>query len=177
MVSDEVWRSIKNYEGFYKVSNLGRVRSLKRFKCTGRILKFRNNKYGYPYVGLSKKNIKKTIAIHKLVGEAFLKKITGKPFVDHKDTDKTNNHISNLRRSNISLNGANAKKRKDGKSQYKGVSFSEEKKLWFTQLRVNKIKYWKGYFKQELQAALTYDDLAIKHFGEYARTNQMLGLL
>ena len=31
----EVWKDIPNYEGFYQVSNLGRIKSLSRFHYTG----------------------------------------------------------------------------------------------------------------------------------------------
>ena len=81
MENIEIWKDIENYEGFYQVSNLGRVRSLERdVYCQNGIVRHieekilvpnLNNK-GYQYVGLSKNGKKKAILVHRLVAEAFI---------------------------------------------------------------------------------------------------------
>lgn len=59
----EVWKDIKGYEGYYQVSNLGRVKSLRN----NTILKINDVKGGYSQVGLSINGKQKTKRIHRLV--------------------------------------------------------------------------------------------------------------
>lgn len=95
---EEVWRDIKNYEGLYQVSNIGRVKSLKRKgRRKERILKLFYSGAGYLNVCLSDGiRGQKWYYIHRLVGETFLPKPEGKDDINHKDEDKTNNSIWNL---------------------------------------------------------------------------------
>jgi hypothetical protein len=81
---EEIWKSIIGYEGFYEVSNQGRVRSVDRFvtqtlngvptKCLfkGRILRLTMDKAGYPMTSLSAFGKVKTQRIHRFVALAFL---------------------------------------------------------------------------------------------------------
>jgi len=99
----ELWKNVVDYEGKYEVSNLGRVRSL--LDCHGnslsepRILKDAQNNRGYHKITLCKDGIPKQFLVHRLVAIAFI----GPPendemTVDHIDnTNKSNNHLSNLR--------------------------------------------------------------------------------
>lgn len=97
----EVWKDIKGYEGYYQISNLGRVKSLPR-KYKNRIVKDEIIKVpsklpkGYLRVGLYKEGTTKYFYIHRLVAETFLNKIKGKDFVNHKDCNPTNNKVNNL---------------------------------------------------------------------------------
>lgn len=94
MINEE-WKPVKGYEGRYEVSNLGRVRSLKRATTNGVVLK-QTIKHGYMHVCLSKENKPSTKRVHRLVAEAFIANPMGKPVVNHIDGDKTNNAASNL---------------------------------------------------------------------------------
>lgn len=93
---NEIWKSVKGFEGLYEVSNFGEVKSLPR---NGTILKPRLligfiDSGGYQQVLLSSKRVHKKI--HRLVAEAFIPNPDNKPCVNHIDRIKTNNHIDNL---------------------------------------------------------------------------------
>ena len=102
---DEIWRDIKNYEGLYQVSNLGRVKSLKRViihsngkNCfyKEKILKPVKTKNSYLVICLHKKGKQKRFYIHKLVGESFIVNPNNYPCINHKDENKENNNVNNL---------------------------------------------------------------------------------
>jgi len=85
----EIWVDIPGYEGLYKVSNIGRVFSIRN----NIILKYRIHNRGYNRVSLcSDKTIDKLV--HRLVAESFY----GKSCLDinHIDGDKKNNNLDNL---------------------------------------------------------------------------------
>ena len=90
----EKWRWIKNYEGIYMISTKGRFASFKRGRVT--ILNPHLNN-GYLQVTLCKNGKCKMGLIHRLVAEAFIPNPENKPEVDHRDTNKTNNCVENLR--------------------------------------------------------------------------------
>ncbi len=91
---DEIWRDVVGYEGYYKVSNFGRVKSFHKGKS--KILKFGVSPFGYLRVVLCKDFKKKNRPIHILVAQAFIPNPDNKRQINHIDGDKTNNHVSNL---------------------------------------------------------------------------------
>ena len=99
----EEWRDVPEYEGRYKVSNTGKVKSLDRMvafgpqkrNVNGKIINQYTKKNGYKVVFLSRK----MFYTHQVVAMAFL---DHKPngfnlTVDHIDFDKSNNNVTNLR--------------------------------------------------------------------------------
>jgi len=95
----EIFRPVAGYEGLYKVSNLGRVRSLGRFDTKGRRVKGRfigfPNKDGRHVVKLCKDGQRET-CVAVLVAEAFLGPANGR-WVLHWDDDCSNDRLENLR--------------------------------------------------------------------------------
>ena len=89
----EIWKDIQGYEGKYKVSNLGNVKSLNYNRTKKEhILKTRLCG-GYLYVVLSKNCICKNWSIHRLVATAFINNPDNLPQVNHIDENKTNNRV------------------------------------------------------------------------------------
>ena len=137
-MEEEVWKPIKDYEGLYEVSNMGRVRGLDRItpnghRIKGRMLKQSLNIYGYPHVALSKKGGYKTITVHMLVAYAFVEGYFEGAEIDHIDTNRENNIWTNLRwvthREN--MNNKSTKKRmsennKDNGNPFYGKNHNEE---------------------------------------------------
>ena len=93
----EIWKPVRNYEGLYEVSNLGRVKSL-NYKRTGkeRILKAGKSGNGYLQVNLYKDGNREQPLVHRLVATAFLDNADNLPEVNHKDENKQNNCVENL---------------------------------------------------------------------------------
>ena len=90
----EIWKDIVGYEGLYKVSNMGRVKSLKYGK--ERILKPQKDRSGYLVVGLWKDGKRKWYLMHRLVATIFCENPHGFKEVNHIDENKTNNYADNL---------------------------------------------------------------------------------
>lgn len=90
----EIFKDIEGYKGLYQVSNLGNIKSLKFRK--EKTLKPKKDKDGYLMVNLYKEKKPKTFKVHRLVAQAFIENPNNLPEVNHKDEDKTNNHVTNL---------------------------------------------------------------------------------
>ncbi len=96
----EEFKDIENYEGLYKISNFGRVYSVK----SGKFLKPQKHKDNYLLVNLYKNEKMKTYKIHRLVAQAFIPNPLNLPQINHKDENKANNNVSNLEWCNSKYN-------------------------------------------------------------------------
>lgn len=90
----EIFKSVKGYEGYYEVSNFGRVRSTS-YKGV-RILKPSVTKKGYLNVVFCINQNKQHKLVHRLVAEAFIPNDSNYATVNHKDSNKLNNCVENL---------------------------------------------------------------------------------
>ena len=97
-IEGERWEQIPNYEGWYDISDFGRVKRVKASMgaVVGRILKQQINQHGYYMSHLSKKNEDRLLATHRLVILAFVGPCPDGKQVNHIDGDKTNNRVDNL---------------------------------------------------------------------------------
>jgi len=92
----EIWKEIEGYDGDYFVSNLGRVKSFKRYHGTDvRILEQNEDGHGYLVVGLSKNKKPKTKQIHILMFETYIEEILKGYVIHHKDFTK-NDFLENF---------------------------------------------------------------------------------
>ena len=150
----EIFKDVKDQEGTYQVSNLGRVKSLKCGK--ERILKANVDSRGYLYVKLCKDRKTKNRTIHQMVAIAFLDHTPNghKLVVNHKDFDRKNNKVENLEIT-TQRNNANKKHLKRS-SKYVGVCWYKSSKKWMANIYVNGKRKHLGLFTNELEASEVY---------------------
>lgn len=144
---EEIWKDIEGYEGYYQVSNLGRVKSVDRTilrsstpqKVKGKIISQELLNTGYKVVSLWYKKKRKAFTVHRLVAKAFLEKVDGKDFIDHINGIRTDNRVSNLRwctqRENTNFPIARSKYIDANKKRVENIrKFHSKHSLWVEQL-------------------------------------------
>lgn len=137
---EEIWKPIPKWEALYEVSNLGRVKSLPRFRKTRfsytskeHILKPRvcGNQREYLAVALCKDGKREQVKIHRLVALVFIPNPNGYKEINHIDENKGNNRADNLewctRHYNVTYNGVG--KRRMAWRRKKVSAFDENGKL------------------------------------------------
>lgn len=154
----EIWKDIPEYEGCYQVSNLGRIKSLKRKRSVGnngfkileeKILIPRKNNPKYYKIFLCRNNTKKEYYIHRLVMLSFVGHSNLQ--VNHIDGNGRNNNLDNLEYCTCSENHQHAfkiglkniKGEKHPCSKLKDIQVSEIRKKYktgkYTQKQLGKI--------------------------------------
>ena len=122
-------------------------------------------------MGLS--GVRETIYMHRLIMGLWR---GNRLNVDHIDGNGLNNYRSNLRIVTPSDNNGNGRKRSDAKwSEYKGVSFHKQPGLlrpWVAQIKYHG-KVTRKYYRTELEAAWSYNNMAIEVFGLCAKLNNI----
>lgn len=91
---EEIWKDVVGFERMYKISNFGRVKSIRLGK--EKILKQGKDGHGYLHVNLCGAGVNKVIKIHRLVAIAFLQNPLNLPTVNHKNENKEDNSVENL---------------------------------------------------------------------------------
>ena len=106
----EIWKDVPEYEGYYQVSNMGRIRSVERLvtqrhsatkgfytrKFPERIMNPFADKSGYQYVSLSKDNCIERKCVHVLVLQAFIGNRPDNHECNHLNAIKNDNRLENL---------------------------------------------------------------------------------
>jgi len=99
----EKWKPLKDYEGWYEISNIGNVRNIKKEGKAWKGRYKKNRKLGLDAkgylrirIGSDKTKTGKTIKIHREVAKAFLPNPKNLPEVNHIDGNKENNNVENL---------------------------------------------------------------------------------
>lgn len=100
-----------------------------------------------------------------------------KDHIDHKNGNRKDNRIENLRLATEVQNGANRKVSRNNTTGFKGVSFHKKKGIWKCGIRCNNVEIHIGWFSSPQEAARAYDEKAIELHGEFARTNKSMGLI
>lgn len=104
--ANEQWKPINGWEGFYEVSDHGRVRSVDRvipharsgqLRLRGKIIVQGTDEGGHMFARLCRNGTAKQMYVHRLVLEAFVGPCPDGMEGLHWDDDQKNNHVSNLR--------------------------------------------------------------------------------
>ena len=108
MTTEQQWKPVVGYEGYYEVSNDGVIKSLSRTitvidgdrtyqkQIHSKVLNQSNHSAGYKVVRLVKDGKDTLWYVHRLVAEAFIPNPKNYKCVNHKDEDKKNNTVYNL---------------------------------------------------------------------------------
>lgn len=156
----ETWKSVIGYEGIYEVSNNGKVRSVdrigKRTFNTERKLKWKElslgNCKGYRIVRMGNDGGIRTEKVHRLVAEAFLPKVEGKTFVNHKNSNRSDNRVENLEWCNSVENNTHRHLKTKTSSRFTGVYYKPKLAAWQATGRVNGKNIHLGTFKTDKEA-------------------------
>lgn len=90
--------------------------------------------------------------------------------VDHKNCNRSDNSLSNLRLADKRQNRWNSTPTKNASSKWKGVSFDRgRKKCWKMSFTLPDGKILQKRFEDEREAAEEYMFLALEHHGEFVR--------
>jgi len=103
-LENEIWKSVKDYEGLYEVSNMGRIKTLSRtyyggvcpVKIAERLRKLTVSTKGYLTLLLTKDKKSIGVKAHRIVASHFIPNPENKPQVNHKNGIKTDNRVENL---------------------------------------------------------------------------------
>ncbi len=95
--------------------------------------------------------------------------------IDHRNRIQSDTRLKNLRETCVSDNNKNRPMNKNNATGFKGVAPCRDR--YRAHITINKKQLHLGIFDHPKDAAIAYDKAALDHFGEYAATNQMLGLL
>ncbi len=165
----EILKDIEGYEN-YQISNFGNVYSK---KLKRQLNPYLTGKKDYYRIDLNKKSF----CVHRLVALAFLENLEEKEMIDHRNGDKLDNSILNLRWASRSENNANRKKQNSksaSKSIYKGVALRADggKKKWRAQVNHGGVHTSKC-FLTEIKAAQWYNEMVKGFYGEFALLNDV----
>jgi hypothetical protein len=100
--------------------------------------------------------------------------LPAKSWVDHINRDPYDNRKENLRIVDQSTNTQNSDKRKRNTSGFKGVSYDKLVRKFRAQISKDRKTYYIGIYDSPREAALAYDEAALRLFGPNAMTNAKL---
>jgi len=155
----EQWKDIKDYEGYYQISNFGNVRSLDREVMNGGVLrrlkgkpmKLLTDKSGYKHIDISKDGKRKSLLVHRLIAQAFIGDIEDY-VINHKNNLPYDNRIDNLELVSQRENVCHGFKFLKTTSKYPGVSQHKKDGRWRAAITIIKKNIYLGIFDTEIEA-------------------------
>lgn len=171
---EEIWKDIEGYEGYFQISNFGKVKSVQRIiwiegkkprykNIRERILKTWKNNSGYEMVALYINGIKKDRTVHRLVARAFIPNENKLPDVNHKNGLKFDNCVENLE---WITKGNNEKhKRQKIQNKKRGVRWHTIAKKWVAEIGVCGKYYYLGLFVDKEAAYNAFYNKYVEAYG------------
>ena len=157
-LENEIWKDIPTYEGYYKVSNLGRIISVRYGKEKLMSQPISN---GYYTISLKVKCKHNCFRSHQLIAMAFLNHVPcgSVNVVNHIDGNRLNNNLSNLeivtQRENTGF--CFRSDRHTFSSQHYGVFFCKNHKRWVSRIQIKGKNIHLGNYKKEQDASIAYN--------------------
>lgn len=164
---DEVWKDIDDFEGYYQISNFGRIRSCDRYvnSKSGSKRLVRGNIHncyvghgGYYYISLYKDNKHRLCTLHRLIAKAFLPNPNDLPCIDHINTDRKDNRIDNLKWVSYLENNKNEitiKHKKESMNLYRVEQLSEDKEVIAEYISTREASEKTGFLPKSIQVAIS----------------------
>lgn len=90
-------------------------------------------------------------------------------YIDHKNNDRRDNRVENLRATTTQLNAGNIRPPRHNTSGFKGASRNAKSGKWAAQIKINGKQTYLGRFDTKEEAALQYAKAAVLHFGDHAK--------
>ncbi len=157
----EIWKDLPGYEGIYKISNLGNVKSLARIIKREKVGDFNRkerilNQYiisaGYYCIKIVNNQKSEHFRIHRLIALLFIPNPENKPEVNHINGIRTDNCIENLEWVNERENCCHGNNTKNKSSEFVGVSFCKQTGKWKATIMFKKQSKTLGRFDSEVEA-------------------------
>ena len=168
-MSEVDWRWIKmcvndieyDYTNMYRIYRDGKVQSVKRKGILkNRFLKEMTHKTGYKYVGLYKDK-QSLYLIHRLVACHFIPNPHNFLVIDHKNQEKDDNRIENLRWCSYSTNLRNRTKKRSKHNLPRGVHLIPSGK-YIVQITINSKTKYLGTYETKEEASDIYEEVLRK---------------
>jgi hypothetical protein len=106
---------------------------------------------------------------HRIIWEMHNGQIPEGLVIDHIDAVRSNNLLENLRVCTFQQNHFNRGKQSNNKSGFKGVSWHKQKAKWVAQIKIEGKNKFLGFFHDPEKAYAKYCEMALLHYGEFAK--------
>lgn len=120
-------------------------------------------------------NINRPFQMHRFIMKIY-NDLTPKIIIDHKNGDALDNRKCNLRMCSNAENIRNAQISNNNTTGYKGVHMKKEhgrRKRYVAKIRTDVGEIGLGHFMSASEAAIAYNEAAIKYHGEFAFLNKV----
>ncbi|HEC65970.1 MAG TPA: hypothetical protein ENI23_11815 [bacterium] len=126
---------------------------------------------GYPQAAIKTTKGLRPVRMHRVILG-----LVGREMGDHKNGDRLDNTLCNLRKCNQSENTRNKRLNKNNTTGFKGVYYNSKRGKYQADINVDYKHKFLGAFDSAVEAARCYDRAALKYFDSFALTNADLNL-